>query len=133
MLLEVVTEVRIKEGSSWHNHIHAAGPLPAQPCSSSPWRHHHGSPHSGLGVKSPSFSNWTSVQQVKQIMEEAVTRKFVHEDSSHIISFCGESLVVGFGMTWGCSTLTWGHLPRGPVVLCAPRDVPAGEVAGARR
>uniref|UniRef100_A0A8B9M8I9 Small G protein signaling modulator 1 n=1 Tax=Accipiter nisus TaxID=211598 RepID=A0A8B9M8I9_9AVES len=30
----------------------------------------------------------TSVQQVKQIMEEAVTRKFVHEDSSHIISFC---------------------------------------------
>uniref|UniRef100_A0AAY5EQ95 Small G protein signaling modulator 1b n=1 Tax=Electrophorus electricus TaxID=8005 RepID=A0AAY5EQ95_ELEEL len=25
---------------------------------------------------------------VKQIMEEAVTRKFVHEDSSHIISFC---------------------------------------------
>ncbi|XP_042661214.1 small G protein signaling modulator 1 isoform X2 [Tyto alba] len=29
-----------------------------------------------------------SVRQVKQIMEEAVTRKFVHEDSSHIISFC---------------------------------------------
>ncbi|KAB1255496.1 Small G protein signaling modulator 1 [Camelus dromedarius] len=28
------------------------------------------------------------VFQVKQIMEEAVTRKFVHEDSSHIISFC---------------------------------------------
>ncbi|XP_068845727.1 small G protein signaling modulator 1 [Capricornis sumatraensis] len=26
--------------------------------------------------------------KVKQIMEEAVTRKFVHEDSSHIISFC---------------------------------------------
>uniref|UniRef100_A0A8C5A8V4 Small G protein signaling modulator 1a n=1 Tax=Gadus morhua TaxID=8049 RepID=A0A8C5A8V4_GADMO len=26
--------------------------------------------------------------QVKQIMEEAVTRKFVHEDSSHIVSFC---------------------------------------------
>ncbi|KAG7245984.1 hypothetical protein CRUP_031241, partial [Coryphaenoides rupestris] len=25
---------------------------------------------------------------VKQIMEEAVTRKFVHADSSHIISFC---------------------------------------------
>lgn len=23
-------------------------------------------------------------------MEEAVTRKFVHEDSSHIVSFCGE-------------------------------------------
>uniref|UniRef100_A0A671SPD3 Small G protein signaling modulator 1-like n=1 Tax=Sinocyclocheilus anshuiensis TaxID=1608454 RepID=A0A671SPD3_9TELE len=28
------------------------------------------------------------VTQVKQIMEEAVTRKFVHEDSSHIVSFC---------------------------------------------
>ncbi|DAA20554.1 small G protein signaling modulator 1 [Bos taurus] len=27
-------------------------------------------------------------REVKQIMEEAVTRKFVHEDSSHIISFC---------------------------------------------
>uniref|UniRef100_A0A8B9XFK9 Small G protein signaling modulator 1 n=1 Tax=Bos mutus grunniens TaxID=30521 RepID=A0A8B9XFK9_BOSMU len=30
----------------------------------------------------------TAVNKVKQIMEEAVTRKFVHEDSSHIISFC---------------------------------------------
>uniref|UniRef100_A0A8C0ABR5 Small G protein signaling modulator 1 n=1 Tax=Bos mutus grunniens TaxID=30521 RepID=A0A8C0ABR5_BOSMU len=29
-----------------------------------------------------------AVWKVKQIMEEAVTRKFVHEDSSHIISFC---------------------------------------------
>ncbi|XP_037536023.1 small G protein signaling modulator 1 [Nematolebias whitei] len=28
------------------------------------------------------------MSQVKQIMEEAVTRKFVHEDSSHIVSFC---------------------------------------------
>uniref|UniRef100_A0A3B4UGN4 Small G protein signaling modulator 1 n=1 Tax=Seriola dumerili TaxID=41447 RepID=A0A3B4UGN4_SERDU len=28
------------------------------------------------------------VLSVKQIMEEAVTRKFVHEDSSHIVSFC---------------------------------------------
>ncbi|XP_026799677.3 small G protein signaling modulator 1 isoform X1 [Pangasianodon hypophthalmus] len=27
-------------------------------------------------------------KEVKQIMEEAVTRKFVHEESSHIISFC---------------------------------------------
>uniref|UniRef100_A0A8C4YNZ2 Small G protein signaling modulator 2 n=1 Tax=Gopherus evgoodei TaxID=1825980 RepID=A0A8C4YNZ2_9SAUR len=27
--------------------------------------------------------------KVKQIMEEAVTRKFVHEDSSHIIALCG--------------------------------------------
>lgn len=33
--------------------------------------------------------------QVKQIMEEAVTRKFVHEDSSHIISFCGEFVTCG--------------------------------------
>uniref|UniRef100_A0A3B3QTQ8 Small G protein signaling modulator 1 n=1 Tax=Paramormyrops kingsleyae TaxID=1676925 RepID=A0A3B3QTQ8_9TELE len=30
----------------------------------------------------------TVAMQVKQIMEEAVTRKFVHEDSSHIVSFC---------------------------------------------
>ncbi|TRY66454.1 hypothetical protein DNTS_034997, partial [Danionella cerebrum] len=28
-------------------------------------------------------------KEVKQIMEEAVTRKFVHEDSSHVFSFCG--------------------------------------------
>ncbi|XP_053561214.1 small G protein signaling modulator 2 [Bombina bombina] len=27
--------------------------------------------------------------KVKQLMEEAVTRKFVHEDSSHIIALCG--------------------------------------------
>ncbi|XP_051971960.1 small G protein signaling modulator 1-like [Xyrauchen texanus] len=31
----------------------------------------------------------TVKKEVKQIMEEAVTRKFVHEDSSHIYSFCG--------------------------------------------
>ncbi|KAL2091838.1 hypothetical protein ACEWY4_011636 [Coilia grayii] len=31
----------------------------------------------------------TVKKEVKQIMEEAVTRKFVHEDSSHIVSFCG--------------------------------------------
>ncbi|XP_058557043.1 small G protein signaling modulator 1-like isoform X4 [Neofelis nebulosa] len=30
----------------------------------------------------------TVKKEVKQIMEEAVTRKFAHEDSSHIISFC---------------------------------------------
>uniref|UniRef100_A0A665UUC8 Small G protein signaling modulator 1a n=1 Tax=Echeneis naucrates TaxID=173247 RepID=A0A665UUC8_ECHNA len=30
----------------------------------------------------------TKKRRVKQIMEEAVTRKFVHEDSSHIVSFC---------------------------------------------
>jgi hypothetical protein len=29
-------------------------------------------------------------QQVKQIMEEAVTRKFVHQDSSSVTSLCGE-------------------------------------------
>ena len=28
--------------------------------------------------------------QVKQIMEEAVTRKFVHEESSSITSLCGK-------------------------------------------
>lgn len=33
-----------------------------------------------------------SPPQVKQIMEEAVTRKFVHEDSSRIVSFCGKTI-----------------------------------------
>uniref|UniRef100_A0A673FSY7 Uncharacterized protein n=1 Tax=Sinocyclocheilus rhinocerous TaxID=307959 RepID=A0A673FSY7_9TELE len=32
------------------------------------------------------------INHVKQIMEEAVTRKFVHEDSSHIVSFCGKEV-----------------------------------------
>lgn len=36
------------------------------------------------------FFFFSLVSQVKQIMEEAVTRKFVHADSSHIISFCGK-------------------------------------------
>lgn len=48
--------------------------------------------HSDVGVKLHNPSNRPYDQQVKQIMEEAVTRKFVHEDSSHIISFCGECL-----------------------------------------
>lgn len=34
-------------------------------------------------------------------MEEAVTRKFVHEDSSHIISFCGESPVLAWPGAFG--------------------------------
>lgn len=29
--------------------------------------------------------------QVKQIMEEAVTRKFVHQDSSSVTSLCGNN------------------------------------------
>uniref|UniRef100_A0A8D0G6E8 Uncharacterized protein n=1 Tax=Sphenodon punctatus TaxID=8508 RepID=A0A8D0G6E8_SPHPU len=33
---------------------------------------------------------WNVKKEVKQIMEEAVTRKFVHEDSSHIIALCGK-------------------------------------------
>ncbi|KAM9209674.1 small G protein signaling modulator 2 isoform 3-T3 [Dugong dugon] len=32
---------------------------------------------------------WNVKKEVKQIMEEAVTRKFVHEDSSHIVALCG--------------------------------------------
>ena len=28
--------------------------------------------------------------QVKQIMEEAVTKKFVHEDSASVTSLCGK-------------------------------------------
>lgn len=45
-----------------------------------------------LGCSAPSNESFPlpCAPQVKQIMEEAVTRKFVHEDSSHIISFCGE-------------------------------------------
>uniref|UniRef100_A0A8D2LS15 Small G protein signaling modulator 2 n=1 Tax=Varanus komodoensis TaxID=61221 RepID=A0A8D2LS15_VARKO len=35
-------------------------------------------------------TSWAlSAYTVKQIMEEAVTRKFVHEDSSHVIALCG--------------------------------------------
>lgn len=29
---------------------------------------------------------------VQQMTEEAVTRKFVREDSSHIVSYCGASV-----------------------------------------
>ncbi|KAM4795704.1 small G protein signaling modulator 2 [Rhinophrynus dorsalis] len=32
---------------------------------------------------------WNVKKEVKQIMEEAVTRKFVHEDSGHVIALCG--------------------------------------------
>lgn len=31
-----------------------------------------------------------NLEQVKQMMEEAVTKKFIHEDSSSIISLCGK-------------------------------------------
>uniref|UniRef100_A0A671QD50 Small G protein signaling modulator 1-like n=1 Tax=Sinocyclocheilus anshuiensis TaxID=1608454 RepID=A0A671QD50_9TELE len=43
-----------------------------------------------LNAKADEHSNrlFRKVKPVKQIMEEAVTRKFVHEDSSHIVSFC---------------------------------------------
>ncbi|XP_021093725.1 small G protein signaling modulator 2 isoform X4 [Heterocephalus glaber] len=36
---------------------------------------------------------WNVKKEVKQIMEEAVTRKFVHEDSSHIIALCGSGAI----------------------------------------
>lgn len=32
------------------------------------------------------------IMQVKQIMEEAVTRKFVHQDSSSVTSLCGNAI-----------------------------------------
>uniref|UniRef100_A0A669B576 Small G protein signaling modulator 1 n=1 Tax=Oreochromis niloticus TaxID=8128 RepID=A0A669B576_ORENI len=41
-----------------------------------------------LLLNSSIKSQKSARQSVKQIMEEAVTRKFVHEDSSHIVSFC---------------------------------------------
>lgn len=84
------------------------------------------------------FSLTASALQVKQIMEEAVTRKFVHEDSSHIISFCGESLMLAwigaFGA--GCSLPGLCHVPflgtshsweRAPALGCW-----AGEMGSAR-
>lgn len=50
----------------------------------------HLSPPYATELDKLSLTPFTLVFQVKQIMEEAVTRKFVHADSSHIISFCGK-------------------------------------------
>ncbi|XP_065429397.1 small G protein signaling modulator 2 isoform X5 [Chrysemys picta bellii] len=43
---------------------------------------------SGAGDAAKEKLLWNVKKEVKQIMEEAVTRKFVHEDSSHIIALC---------------------------------------------
>ncbi|ERE67985.1 small G protein signaling modulator 2 [Cricetulus griseus] len=43
----------------------------------------------GIPAKINKIMKMPVYSQVKQIMEEAVTRKFVHEDSSHIIALCG--------------------------------------------
>ncbi|XP_012908939.1 small G protein signaling modulator 2 isoform X4 [Mustela lutreola] len=47
---------------------------------------------------------WNVKKEVKQIMEEAVTRKFVHEDSSHIIALCGSDagFLCGSGAVEAC-------------------------------
>ncbi|XP_036264365.1 small G protein signaling modulator 2 isoform X5 [Pipistrellus kuhlii] len=45
---------------------------------------------------------WNVKKEVKQIMEEAVTRKFVHEDSSHIIALCGAGFLCGLGAVEAC-------------------------------
>ncbi|XP_032947203.1 small G protein signaling modulator 2 isoform X4 [Rhinolophus ferrumequinum] len=47
---------------------------------------------------------WNVKKEVKQIMEEAVTRKFVHEDSSHIIALCGSGAgsLCGPGVVEAC-------------------------------
>jgi len=37
-----------------------------------------------------------NIQQVKQIMEEAVTRKFVHEESGSITSLCGSVFTINY-------------------------------------
>lgn len=43
---------------------------------------------------------WVFCLQVKQIMEEAVTKKFVHEDSSHIIALCSKyTFLFSYGHT----------------------------------
>ncbi|XP_054857651.1 small G protein signaling modulator 2 isoform X1 [Eublepharis macularius] len=44
---------------------------------------------SGSGNAAKEQLLWNVKKEVKQIMEEAVTRKFVHEDSSHVIALCG--------------------------------------------
>ncbi|XP_060612949.2 small G protein signaling modulator 2 isoform X3 [Anolis sagrei] len=44
---------------------------------------------SGSGEAAKEKLLWNVKKEVKQIMEEAVTRKFVHEDSSHVIALCG--------------------------------------------
>ena len=61
-----------------------------------------------LNLVSAFLSLSLSLSQVKQIMEEAVTRKFVHADSSHIISFCGK-----------CYFFSWLHLHTRPWTGCA--------------
>lgn len=43
-----------------------------------------------LGLQTQSLVLSCLCFQVKQIMEEAVTKKFVHEDSSHIIALCSK-------------------------------------------
>lgn len=130
MLLEAVREVRSQGGFLTAVLVAWSLPSPVPPPRAGT---RHGSPPSGLGAKSPSCSNWTSVRQVKQIMEEAVTRKFVHEDSSHIISFCGESPAAGCRRHLGLQ-----HPPRAGspaswpgCAVPAPGDVLGGEVAGA--
>lgn len=47
------------------------------------------------------------VFKVKQIMEEAVTRKFVHEESSSITSLCGEFYLPLYPHTCDKSVITW--------------------------
>jgi len=37
-----------------------------------------------------------NIRQVKQIMEEAVTRKFVHEESGSITSLCGSLFSINY-------------------------------------
>lgn len=79
------------------------------------------------------FSLTASVLQVKQIMEEAVTRKFVHEDSSHIISFCGESPMLAWAGAFGAVHSLPGlcHVPFLGTGIPAPGPR-AGEVGSAR-
>lgn len=81
----------------------AAGGYPHTPDS---LRGHPGGTAQALGCSTPSDQSLPPlcVLQVKQIMEEAVTRKFVHEDSSHIISFCGEWWPPWRRRLWGAAS-----------------------------
>ena len=42
------------------------------------------------------------VFQVKQLMEEAVTKKFIHADSSSITSLCGKNNITDFSKVIFC-------------------------------
>lgn len=47
-----------------------------------------------LSIYSSYYHNHFLLAQVKQIMEEAVTKKFIHEDSASVTTLCGNLLTI---------------------------------------